>query len=137
MSYTSESQVSVRYAETDRMGVVYHANYLVWMEVGRTDFLSQLGFPYSRLEQEGVLFPTSGCSLRIIHPTRYEERLLVRTVLETVQSRKVAFRYEISRENRVVVAGQTTHICVGPDMRVRTLPRPLHAALKQALNEKK
>lgn len=134
MSFSSESQVVVRYAETDRMGIVYHANYLVWMEVGRTDFLAALGFPYSRLEHEGVLFPTSDCSLRIIHPTRYEERLTVRTFLAAVQSRKVVFNYEISRDHQLLVTGATTHICVDPMMRVKTLPKPLHEALRQALS---
>jgi len=137
LPFSCESPVTVRYAETDRMGVVYHANYLVWMEVGRTDFLAELGFPYSRLEQEGILFPTSGCSLRIIHPTRYEERLVVRTFLAKLQSRRVVFDYEISRDHQLVVRGSTTRICVDPQMRVKTLPQPLHTALKRALNEEK
>jgi acyl-CoA thioester hydrolase len=135
LSFSSESQVVVRYAETDRMGIVYHANYLVWMEVGRTDFLAALGFPYSRLEHEGILFPTSDCSLRIIQPTRYEERLVVRTFLAAVQSRRVVFNYEVSREQQVLVTGTTTHICVDSGMRVKTLPQPLYEALKQALNK--
>ncbi len=137
MPFTSESQITVRYAETDRMGVVYHANYLVWMEVGRTDFLAELGFPYSRLEQEGVLFPTSDCSLRIVQPTRYEERLVVRTSLAKLNSRRVVFNYEIARDHQVVVTGTTVHICVDSRMRVKILPQPLHQALKQALNGEK
>ena len=119
------------------MGVVYHANYLVWMEVARTDFLAELGFPYSRLEQEGILFPTSDCAMRIIRPTHYEERLIVRTSLAAVQSRKVIFNYEITRDHHLMVTGTTTHICVDPRMRVRTLPQSLQTALKHALKESK
>ena len=137
MPFTSESHVTVRYAETDRMGVVYYANYLVWMEVGRTDFLAELGFPYSRLEEEGFLFPTSDFSLRIIHPTRYEERLAIHTSLVKLHSRRVVFNYEIAHDHQVVVTGTTSHICVDSHLRVKTLPQPLHAALKKALNDEK
>ena len=137
MPFTSESHVTVRYAETDRMGVVYYANYLVWMEIGRTDFLAELGFPYSRLEEEGFLFPTSDCSLRIIHPTRYEERLAIHTSLVKLHSRRVVFNYEIAHDHQVVVTGTTSHICVDSHLRVKTLPQLLHAALKKALNDEK
>ncbi len=134
MALVTESEIAVRYAETDRMGVVYHANYLVWMEVGRTDYLARVGFPYSRLEEGGVMFPISSSSFRVSHPSRYEDRLVVRTRLVRVQSRRVVFEYELVRGELLLVSGQTEHICVDGRMKVRTLPRELQQALLASMD---
>ena len=128
----SKTEIIVRYAETDRMGVVYHANYLVWMEVGRTDYLAGIGFPYSRLEEEGVLFPTSDVSLRILRPSYYEDTLIVVTELAGVRSRKVKFNYRIMRDGELMVAGSSEHICTDSRMRVKKMPQPLYEALRSA-----
>ncbi|HLA40496.1 MAG TPA: thioesterase family protein [Candidatus Glassbacteria bacterium] len=130
----TESEIVTRYAETDRMGVVYHANYLVWMEVGRTDYLAALGFPYSRLEETGVMFPACDASIRLHKPSYYEDRLKVETRLELLQSRKVAFAYRVLRGTELVVSGRTEHVCVDAKMRVRKIPAPLFEALGRSFD---
>lgn len=134
MGLCTESKIAVRYAETDRMGVVYYANYLIWMEVGRTDYLAEVGFPYSSLERDGVLFPASNASIRLFRPSYYEDRLDVLTSIESLQSRKVIFSYRVMRGNELVVSGQTEHICVDSRMRVRKIPAKLFKALKASMD---
>lgn len=124
----------VRYAETDRMGVVYHANYLIWMEVGRTDYLARIGFPYSALESDGVIFPVCKARLELLHPSYYEERLSVLTRLEKLQSRKVVFSYRIVRGAETLVGGTTEHVCVDSRMRVRKIPAALFKALSASMD---
>ena len=133
MVFTMESAVVARYAETDRMGVIYHANYLVWMEVGRTDYLARLGFPYGKLENEGVLFPASTANIKLHRPSYYEDKLVVSTVLESLRSRKVAFGYRVMRDGELLVEGYTEHICVDHEMKVRTIPESLFEVLRRSL----
>ena len=129
-----ESEIAVRYAETDRMGVVYYANYLVWMEVGRTDYLARLGFPYGKLEKDGVLFPAVEANIKLLGSSYYEDRLKVLTTLESLRSRKVAFIYRVVRDGEVLVEGRTEHVCVDGEMKVRKIPELLFAALKHSMN---
>ena len=130
----TESPIVARYAETDRMGVIYHANYLVWMEVGRTDYLARLGFPYGRLEESGVLFPAVEATIKLNGSAYYEDRLSVLTTLESLRSRKVAFSYRVVRGTDVLVEGRTGHICVDREMKVRKIPPDLFAALERSRN---
>ena len=134
MGLCTESEIIVRYAETDRMGVVYYANYLVWMEVGRTDYLAEIGFPYSSLERDGVLFPACNASIRLFRPSYYEDRLGVLTSIESLQSRKVVFSYRVMRDDELVVSGKTEHICVDSRMRARKIPVKLFNALKVSMD---
>ena len=134
MALAMESTIVVRYAETDKMGVVYYANYLVWLEVGRTDYLARLGFPYGKLEDEGVLFPASTANIKLLRPGYYDDKLIVHTVLESLRSRKVASSYRIMRDGELLMNGYTEHICVDRKMRVRTIPEPLFGVLKQSLD---
>jgi acyl-CoA thioester hydrolase len=130
----TESEIVARYAETDRMGVVYHANYLVWMEVGRTDYLAFLGFPYGKLEQDGVLFPAVEATIKLHASSYYEDHLHVLTTIESLRSRKVAFYYRVVRDEEVLVEGRTEHICVDGEMKVRKIPEQLFATLKRSMN---
>jgi len=132
--FETNSQIVVRYAETDRMGVVYHANYLVWMEVGRTDFLAELGFPYGALEESGVLFPLCEASMRLTSSCRYEDRLTVVTRLSRLQSRKVVFEYRVLKAGELMVSGVTEHICTDRLMKVRKVPPDLYESLSRALD---
>jgi acyl-CoA thioester hydrolase len=135
MALCTKSDIVVRYAETDKMGVVYYANYLVWMEVGRTDYLAEVGYPYSLLEKDGVLFPACSINLRIFHPSHYEEKLFVLTRLIRLRSRKVVFEYEIMRDSKLLVSGTTEHICVDSQMRVRTVPQNLFEVLSASMDQ--
>lgn len=93
----SVSTLRVRYAETDQMGVVYHAHYLVWCEIGRTDFLRELGRTYAQLERDGVFLAVTDAHVRYLASARYDEEIRIETWIERVQSRAVTFGYEISR----------------------------------------
>jgi acyl-CoA thioester hydrolase len=95
--HRSASTTRVRYAETDQMGVVYHSNYLIWCEIGRTDFLRELGATYAELEREGLRLAVAEAQLRYHAPARYDDLVRVESWIERAQSRAVTFGYEISR----------------------------------------
>src|SRR5690606_510046 len=90
----------VRYAETDRMGVVYHANYLVWCEIGRTDFIRSTVASYAELEEQGVVLAVTEASLRFLRGARYDDRVEIRTRLLDVRSRTLRIGYEIVHADR-------------------------------------
>jgi acyl-CoA thioester hydrolase len=119
--------VRVRYAETDQMGVVYYANYFVWFEVGRTDWLRTVGRTYRELEQDGLALPVIEAHCEYKHGARYDDELEVRTVGRLVSPVRLAFDYEIiRRENNVIVAtGFTVHAALDRTGRPTRLPTDL------------
>jgi acyl-CoA thioester hydrolase len=121
----AEARVRVRYAETDQMGVVYHANYLVWFEVGRVEFIRQLGMDYRSMEQEeDALIAVVEVTARYKAPARYDDELLIRTTLAGVRGSIVRFRYAILRaaDQLLLCEGETVHVVVGRDMKRREMP---------------
>jgi acyl-CoA thioester hydrolase len=94
---SSITEVRVRYAETDQMGIAYHANYLVWCEIGRTDLIRQSGMTYAAMEARGVKLAVSAASLRFHASARYDDLVQVETTITDVKSRSVTFAYNISR----------------------------------------
>jgi len=121
----AEARVRVRYAETDQMGVVYHANYLIWFEVGRVEFIRQMGLDYRTMEQEeGALIAVVEAKARYKAPARYDDELLVRTTLAGVRGPIVRFRYAVLRaaDEMLLCEGETVHIVVGRDMKRREMP---------------
>lgn len=121
----SETRIRVRYAETDQMGVVYYANYLVWMETGRVDFCKASGFRYKDMElQDGVFLAVVDARCRYISPARFDEEIVIRTSLAKANSRMVSFAYEMirSEDGRRVACGETKHVFCGRDMRPVRLP---------------
>ena len=121
----AETTVRVRYAETDQMGVVYHANYLVWFEVGRVEFMRQAGLHYRDMErEEGALIAVIEARARYKAPARYDDELIVRTTLASVRGSMIRFTYAITRarEAAVLCEGETVHMVVGRDMKRRALP---------------
>jgi acyl-CoA thioester hydrolase len=130
-----EIDLRVRYAETDQMGVVYHANYLVWCEVARTELIRRRYLPYSELEKRGVILAVSELSMRYHAPARYEDEIRVRTWISEIRSRMVTFSYEIDRlagnEVDLRLATATVRlIALSADSRPRTLPTELVDALR-------
>lgn len=106
--YTSETQIRVRYAETDQMGYVYYGNYATYYEVGRVESIRQLGMTYRSLEEEGVMMPVLENHSKFIQPARYDELLTLRTTLKEMPGVKIKFFYEIfNQENRLIHEGQT------------------------------
>ncbi len=121
----SESRVRVRYAETDQMGVVYHANYLVWFEVGRVEFIRALGLDYAAMErEEGALIAVVEATARYKAPARYDEDLVVRTRLKSLRGSVIHFGYSVVRESDGVelCTGETVHLVVTREMKRRHMP---------------
>ena len=121
----SESRVRVRYAETDQMGVVYHANYLVWFEIGRVDFIRALGMDYKAMEREdGLGIAVVDVSARYRAPARYDDELVIETRLLAARGPIVRFGYRVVRDaDRLVLCeGETMHVVVDRDMKRRPLP---------------
>ncbi|MEW6723494.1 MAG: thioesterase family protein [Bacillota bacterium] len=106
-----EARVAVRYAETDQMGVVYYANYLVWFEVGRTELFRALGLTYRRLEELGLLAPAIEAHVWYHHSARYDDQLVVRTALVEAGVVRYRFRYEVVRsaDGALLATGETAH----------------------------
>ncbi|MGG1576011.1 acyl-CoA thioesterase [Fictibacillus sp. NRS-1165] len=109
----SEAKVDVRYAETDQMGVVYHANYLVWFEIGRTAFIDDLGFSYAQMEKDGILSPVTEIHANYKKPLTYGDQAKIFTWVEEYSGLKVTYGYEIKNsEDELCVTGYSTHVCV-------------------------
>jgi acyl-CoA thioester hydrolase len=122
---TAETRVRVRYAETDQMGVVYHANYLVWFEVGRVEFIRQMGLDYRSMERdENAMIAVVEATARYKAPARYDDELVVRTTLAGVRGSIVRFRYAVVRasDELLLCEGETVHLVVGRDMKRREMP---------------
>ena len=120
-----DARVRVRYAETDQMGVVYHANFLVWFEVGRVELMRALGVEYKKMEQEDdchIMVADVHC--RYHHPARYDEELRIRTRIAESKNRVVVFSYEDIRDSdgTVLANGETTHVICGGNGRPKLLP---------------
>ncbi len=120
-----DTKVRVRYAETDQMGVVYHANYLVWFEVGRVELMRAMGFEYKAMETEDdchIVVAEAHC--RYEKPARYDEELRVRTRVTEWRNRIVKFSYEIFRvgDDVLLATGSTTHVVCGSNGRPKALP---------------
>ena len=126
------TRVRVRYAETDRQGIAYHAHYLVWMEVGRTALLEALGFPYRRLEEEGLVFSVVEVHCRYADPARYDDEIEIETWVGELRSRSVVFRYELTAAGRCLATGETRLLAMGADRRPRRIPEALRLALRRA-----
>jgi acyl-CoA thioester hydrolase len=121
----NETRVRVRYAETDQMGVVYHSNYLIWFEVGRVEFMRQLGLNYKQMEEE------DGCGISVVDvharyraPARYDDELRIETRLLAARGAVIKFGYSIVRieDDVLLCQGETTHVCVGRNMKKTCLP---------------
>ena len=111
--FISETTVEVRYAETDQMGVVYHANYLIWCELGRTKIVKDLGFDYSKLEEDGYLSPVMDFSIQYKAAMRYGQTATVRTWIEEHTNLRTTYGYEILHEDgTVAVTAKSVHILV-------------------------
>jgi len=118
------TRVRVRYAETDRMGVVYYANYFVWFEVGRTDWLRQTGWTYREMERDGVSLPVIEAQCEYRQPARYDDEIEIATNGTLVTPVRVRFDYALSRagDDTAIAAGHTVHAAVDPDGRPCRLP---------------
>ena len=132
----SEVRLRVRYAETDQMGVVYHANHFIWFEVGRVEFLRQLGFSYRDMERnDGCAIAVVDARCRYRAPARYDDEIIVRTRLKNVRDSAVHFAYELIRASDGVLLadGETMHLVTDAEMKVREIPDHYRKAFRDAL----
>jgi acyl-CoA thioester hydrolase len=121
----SITPIRVRYAETDAMGIVHHAVYPVWMELGRSDLLREMGQSYAEWEKRGVMMSVAEIHVRYRAPARYDELVEVRSSLKEAGRRKVVFSYEVWRDGVKLAEGESTHLVTGPDGRARVMPEDL------------
>ena len=125
----SLTEIRVRYAETDAMGIAHHSHFIVWMELGRSDFLRNLGKSYAEWEVQGVRLPVNGVGLTYRSPARYDELVQVRTFLKSLSRRHLSFAYRIERDGLLLAEGESRHLVAGSDGRASVLPPELIAML--------
>ena len=139
------SQVRVRYAETDQMGIVYYANYLVWFEIGRVELLRSLGLAYSQLETEHeCILPVVEASCRYRAPARYDDEILIETRPALLRGSVLKFAYQIWRktsqkgeERKLLLAeGETVHVVCDDKLNKKPLPAHYAEALRALMAEK-
>ncbi|HEY8933108.1 MAG TPA: thioesterase family protein [Rariglobus sp.] len=106
---TSRASVSVRYAETDMMGVVYHGSYLPWLEIGRTHLLKEHGLPYRELETEGFFLPVLEVGVRYLRPAKYDDTIVITTVLREKPTLRIRMEYELHRGEELLATASTLH----------------------------
>jgi len=121
---SAEARIRVRYAETDQMGVVYYANYLIWMEIGRVELCRACGFNYRDMEREdGIFLAVAESSCRYRSPAKYDDEVVIRTWIEDASKRMITFHYEMRIEGGAVVAtGSTRHVFLNRELQITRLP---------------
>jgi len=123
--------LAVRYAETDAQRVVYHGNYIVWFEVGRTTYCERVGYPYARMEAEGIFITVVDVRARYRRSARYGDVVTVRTRCSDMKSRGCSFAYEVLLPGGSLAAeGETRHLFLGADGRPRTVPHGVAEAFR-------
>lgn len=137
--HISSSKLRVRYAETDQMGIVYYANYFVWFEIGRTDFLRHTGFDYASMEREdGCLLPVVEVTCRYKAPARYDDEVIVETRLLHLRTSVIKFGYRLLKplsdgSSLLLAEGETIHVVVDREMKKTPLPARYVAPLRTAM----
>lgn len=129
----SETRIRVRYAETDQAGVVYHANYLVWFEVGRVELCRDHGFNYRDMEkQSDAILPVIDLKVTYRSPALYDDIILIRTRLKFLRTRSVSFIYEVYRaaDMTLLAEGETYHVVVNKEGRAKSFPPEFAAKIK-------
>lgn len=130
-----EIELRVRYSETDQMGVVYHSNYLVWFEIGRTEYLREMGLDYREMEQKGIMVPVLEVNCRYNQPAKYDDIVTVETELSEIGRAKFYFDYRIVRKKDGVLLteGRTAHVFVDTGFRPLNLKK-LYPEMWEKLN---
>ena len=115
----SKSIVNVRYAETDKMGIVHHSVYPIWYELARTDLSKKVGFPYSKMEEVGLMTPLVELNCKYFSPAYYDDELIVTATVSKLTPARIVFYYEVFRKdsNKPINTGYTVHAIVSRDMK--------------------
>jgi acyl-CoA thioester hydrolase len=134
----SETRIRVRYAETDQMGVVYHANYFIWFEVGRVELLRQLGFSYRDMETgDGCFIAVVDARCRYKAPARYDDEIIIRTHIKNIRESLIHFGYELLRANdgTLLAEGETTHLVTDLELKITPIPQKYVGAFREAMGK--
>ncbi len=130
MNYV-EVEERVRYAETDQMGVAHHSSYLLWFEIGRTEFCRNKGLPYSEIEKRGLCLMVVEVYCRYRKPLFYDQRFKIRTFLEEINGRKVKFTYQIvSLDGNLIAEGHSLHVATDKNGKAVSLPQDILELLR-------
>jgi acyl-CoA thioester hydrolase len=129
------TQVRVIYADTDKMGVVYHAKYLEYFEIARNELLREIGFPYKYLEERGVFLPLIEANIKYVRPAQYDDLLTIQTIIAQDPQKFLRFRIscEIYLAGQLITSGQTVHVISSAQGRPCKPPKDLHHDLFEAL----
>ena len=119
---SGQVSIRVRYAETDRMGLLHHANYLVYFEQGRTELLRSRGLTYKELEDQGFLLVLTKIEVRYRSPARYDDLLMLKTTVVRTTAVRIDHRYELFRDGTLLAEGSSTLACIDRDGRIQELP---------------
>ena len=122
-------EVRVRYEETDKMGIVYHANYFTWFEIARIELLDAMGCPYRSLEEDSLFLPVLGCQADFHLPAHFDDRLRIVVRIEDFPMVRIKANYEVTRGEQLLATGETTHAFVSGDGKV---VRPPETFLERA-----
>ena len=132
----NETRIRVRYAETDQMGVVYHANHFIWFEVGRVELLRQFGFSYRDMERDDdCCIAVVDAHCRYKQPVHYDDEVVVRTYVKHVREKVIRFGYELRRAEtgELLAEGETTHVVANAQIKPKALPEKYLKALRAAM----
>lgn len=131
--YTSETKIRVRYGETDKMGYVYYGVYPLYFEVGRTELMREFNFPYSKIEEMGIMLPVLSLDIKYLKPAKYDDLLTIRTTLKEIPLARITFFYQVfNQNNELLNEGSTTLVFV--DEKTRR-PRKAPEDLLNSLNK--
>ena len=135
--FTYETQIRVRYAETDQMGYVYYGNYGAYFEVARVEAFRSLGLSYKEMEQSGIMMPVLEYKAKYIYPCKYDELITVKTTIKEKPGVRIVFYYEVfNEENRLATIGETTLVFVDMNTKKPCLPNEqFNNALNPFFNE--
>jgi acyl-CoA thioester hydrolase len=122
---SGETTIRVRYAETDRMGLLHHANYVLYFEVARIEFLRQMGYSYKDVEDQGYFLVLTRIEVKYRRPVHFDDLLTVRVIVERTTMVRIDHRYEVLRDGMLVAEGSSTLACVDKDGQPQALPEAL------------
>lgn len=109
---SSVTEITVRYAETDAMGVVHHATYPIWFEIARTDYIKKIGLSYLEMERGGVMLPVTAITVKYHSPARYDDKLLITASITRLTPARVEFAYKLTRDSELLTEGTSSHAFV-------------------------
>ncbi len=131
----SRAQITVRYAETDKMGIVYHGNYLPWFEIGRTQLLKEQGLPYRQLEADGFFLPVLEISAKYIRPAQYDDTLTIVTTLREKPSLRIRLEYQVFNGEHLLATATSSHAFIDRDGRPVRPPPAFVARMNELFPE--